>query len=176
MASDCLWLSVASFLHVLIRGIGGGLIRGVLLALTELKVINSTPGSTRGQLGALGLLALGWLTLCPALAMRRVLCTFVSEDVVEVLRHFEFESFLNSLEPKLRTTVTCKDRAVYIKTSQWHALTAKRRGPGWHAGSWDLGGTKPGPGSDLEVQDNDKSADDLNSYWLQQCSCRRSST
>ena len=27
--------------------------------------------------------------------------------------------------------------------------------------------TKPGPGSDLEVQDNDKSTDDLNSYWLQ---------
>ena len=47
------------------------MIRGVLLALTQLKVINSTPGSTRGQLGALGLLALGWLTLCPALAMRR---------------------------------------------------------------------------------------------------------
>ena len=29
-----------------------------------------------------------------------------------------------------------------------------------------LGGTKPGPGSDLEVQDNDESTDDLNSYWL----------
>jgi hypothetical protein len=29
-----------------------------------------------------------------------------------------------------------------------------------------LGGTKPGPGSDLEVQDNDESTDNLNSYWL----------
>ena len=40
--------------------------------------------------------------------------------------------------------------------------------PGWHAGSWEapslyLACTKPGPGSDLEVQENDKS----NSYWLQ---------
>jgi hypothetical protein len=26
---------------------------------------------------------------------------------------------------------------------------------------------KPGLGSDLEVQDNNKSTDDLNSYWLQ---------
>ena len=38
------------------------MIRGVLLALTQLKVINSTPGSTRGQLGALGLLLDSWLS------------------------------------------------------------------------------------------------------------------
>jgi hypothetical protein len=92
------------------------LIRGVLLALTQLKVINSTPGSTRGQLGALGaLLAVGWhLTLCPALLrMRCAACTVQlcqRGRLVEVLHHFEFESFLNSLEPKVRTIV--KDRAV----------------------------------------------------------------
>ena len=85
--------------------------------------------------------------------------SFVSEDVVEVLRHFEFESFLNSLEPKVRTIV--KNRAVYIKTTQWHALCKKSSLAGML-----LGGTKPGPGSDLEVQDNDESTDDLNSYWL----------
>ena len=85
--------------------------------------------------------------------------SFVSEDVVEVLRHFEFESFRNSLEPKVRTIV--EGRAVYIKTTQWHALCKKTSLAGM------LGGTKPGPGSDLEVQENDESTNDLNSYWLQ---------
>ena len=46
-----------------------------------------------------------------------------------MLRHFEFESFLNSLEPKVRTIV--KDRAVYMfKTSQ----------PGVSTASWEVTG------------------------------------
>jgi hypothetical protein len=88
--------------------------------------------------------------------------------VVEVLRHFEFESFLNSLEPKVRTIV--KDRAVYMfKTSQWHALCKKTSLAGMLAAGRHQACTKgkPGLGSDLEVQDNNKSTDDLNSYWLQ---------
>ena len=47
------------------------MIRGVLLALTQLKVINSTsPGSTRGQLGALGLLLDSWLSAGSPSALR----------------------------------------------------------------------------------------------------------
>jgi hypothetical protein len=77
--------------------------------------------------------------------MRRVLCTFVSEDVVEVLRHFEFESFLNSLEPKVRTTVTCKDRAVLnaIALRQSSAKFSRAVRTRWDGvlrwvGVWDL--------------------------------------
>ena len=73
---------------------------------------------------------------------------------MEVLRHFEFESFLNSLEPylepKVRTIV--KDRAVYMfKTSQWHALCKKTSLAGMLAAGRHQACTKPGPGSDLEV-------------------------
>ena len=43
--------------------------------------------------------------------------------------------------------------------------------PGWHAGSWEAPSLyqawpRQRPGGNLEVQDNDKSTDDLNSYWL----------
>jgi len=44
--------------------------------------------------------------------------------------------------------------------------------PGWHAGSWEAPSLyqawpRQRPGGNLEVQDNDKSTDDLNSYWVQ---------
>ena len=57
---------MASFL--LIRGIGRGHIQGVIPALT-----------------ALGLLALGGLALCLALAMRRVLCNQVGDVTAGIL-------------------------------------------------------------------------------------------